>query len=440
MRFEFFVALRYLKAKRRQAVISVITAISVLGVMAGVCALVIALAINNGFREELETRLLGATANINLLRPSNDGIRKYDELADRLARLPHVRAAAPALYEEVLASSHARAQGMMLKGIDPKREVQVADLLSHITEGSIEGLHSKRPTTATDGEASSGSTSDAKEEGSKSAVTAPLPPDTDSIIIGKDMAKALGVFVGDSILVTSPQGIVTPFGPVPKVHHFRVAGIFDSGFYDFDASWAFTNLDAAQRLFDLRNVVSVIEFKIDDIYQAASVAESIRQAAGPGYETSTWMEQNRSLFSALRLERLVTILTIGLIVLVAALNIFITLAMMVMEKNRDIAVLRSMGARERQVWAVFTLHGLLIGAVGTTLGLALGYTASWVCDHYRLVHLQADVYALAFVPFHARPWDGVWIAVAALSISLLATIYPARAAAKLNPVEILRYE
>jgi lipoprotein-releasing system permease protein len=426
MRFEFFVALRYLKAKRRQAVISIITVISVLGVSAGVCALVIALAINNGFREELETRLLGATANINLLRPTKDGIRQYDQLADRLARLPHVRAAAPALYEEVLASSHARAQGMMLKGIDPQREVRVADLLSHITEGSAAGLSTTPP--------QGGGAQDYR--GDQSAP----PRETDPIIIGKELASSLGARVGDTILVTSPQGTVTPFGVVPKFHHFRVVGVFDSGFYDFDAGWAFTNLDAAQRLFDLKDVVSVIEFKIDDIYQAPSVAENIRKAAGPGFETTTWMEQNHSLFSALRLERLVTILTIGLIMLVAALNIFITLSMMVMEKNRDIAVLRSMGARERQVWAVFTLHGLLIGAVGATLGLLVGYAASWVCDHYRLIHLQADVYALAYVPFHARPWDGLWIAVAALAISLLATIYPARAAAKLNPVEILRYE
>jgi lipoprotein-releasing system permease protein len=314
---------------------------------------------------------------------------------------------------------------MMLKGIDPKREVQVADLLSHITEGSIDGLYPKQPATSASPEPSG---------------SANPPPDTDPIVIGKELAKALGVFAGDTILVTSPQGTLTPFEVVPKFHHFRVVGIFDSGFYDFDASWAFTNLDAAQRLFNLRNVVSVIEFKIDDIYQAPAVADSLRQAAGQGYETSTWMEQNRSLFSALRLERLVTILTIGLIVLVAALNIFITLAMMVMEKNRDIAVLRSMGARERQVWAIFTLHGMLIGAVGTTLGMVLGYTASWICDHYRLIHLQADVYALAFVPFHARLGDGLWIAFAALTISLLATVYPARAAARLNPVEILRYE
>jgi lipoprotein-releasing system permease protein len=193
-------------------------------------------------------------------------------------------------------------------------------------------------------------------------------------------------------------------------------------------------------LFDLANVVSVIEFKIDNIYDAPAIAESIRQAAGAGFETTTWMEQNHSLFSALRLERLVTILTIGLIVLVAALNIFITLAMMVMEKNRDIAVLMSMGARSRQVWAIFTLHGLLIGLLGTVLGLALGYGASWVGNHYKLIHLQADVYALAYVPFHPRPWDGAWIAAMALAISLVATLYPSLSAAKLNPAEILRYE
>lgn len=409
--------------------------------MAGVCALVVALAINNGFREELESRLLGATANINLLRTANDGIAHYEELADRLSRLPHVQAAAPALYEEVLASSRSRAQGVVLKGVDPEREVRVADLLRHITEGSIEGLSPRRTDSvaALSERRSDGGETPPLQSRPDGGETPPLQP-TDPIVIGKELAKSLGVFVGDTILITSPQGTLTPLEIVPKFHHFRVVGVFDSGFYDFDASWAFTNLDAAQRLFDLRNVASVIEFKIDDIYQAQSMAETIRREAGPGFETNTWMEQNHSLFSALRLERLVTILTIGLIVLVAALNIFITLVMMVMEKNRDIAVLRSMGARERQVWAIFTLHGLSIGAVGTLLGLALGYGASWVGDRYRLFHLQADVYSLAYVPFHARPWDGLWIALAALTISLLATIYPARSAARLNPVDILRYE
>ena len=409
MRFEFFVALKYLRAKRRQAVISIITAISVIGVVAGVAALVIALAINNGFREELEQKLLGATANINLIRTENDGIRDYGTLASQLAKQPHVVADAPALYEEVLVSSHQRAQGIILKGVEPDQEVKVGDLLRRLKKGSLADLSKTYP-------------------------------DADPIIIGKELAKSLGAFVGDTLLVTSPQGYLTPFEVVPKYRHFRVVGIFDSGFYDFDATWAFTNLNAAQRLFDLEGVVSVIEFKIDDIYQAPAVAEALKKEAGKGFDTTTWMEQNKSLFSALSLERLVTILTIGLIVLVAALNIFITLAMMVMEKNRDIAVLMSMGAKERQVWAVFTLHGVLIGALGTLIGLALGYGVAWLGNAYHLIPLQADVYSLSSVPFHARPWDGVWIAAAALAISFIATLYPAVSAARLNPVEILRYE
>jgi len=409
MKFEFFVAMRYLQAKRRQAAISVITAISVLGVMAGVCALVVALAINNGFRRELEQKLLGASADITLVRSANDGIKNYEQLTERLAKLPHVTAAAPAIYEQVLISSHSRAQGVVIKGVEPQREVRVGDLLLRLREGSLAGLSETFP-------------------------------NADPLIVGKDLAKSLGVFVGDTVLVTSPQGYLTPLEIVPKFRHFRVVGVFDSGFYDFDATWAFTNLGAAQRLFDLANVASVIQFKVDDIYQAESVAGEIRRAAGAGFETSTWMEQNRSLFSALRLERLVTVLTIGLIEVVAALNIFITLTMMVMEKNRDIAVLMSMGARQRQVWAIFTLHGLLIGAVGTALGLGLGYGLAWLGDHFKLIPLDAQIYALPSVPFHAQPLDGVWIAIAALAISFLATLYPSMAAARLNPTEILRYE
>jgi lipoprotein-releasing system permease protein len=409
MRFELFVALRYLRAKRRQAAISIITVISVVGVMAGVCALVVALAINNGFREELESSLLSATANINLVRTENDGIRDFDPLTDRLAHLPHVVAAAPTLYEEVLVSSRSRAQGVVLKGIDPVREVKVGGMLRRLREGSLAGL-------------------------------ADTFPNADPIIIGKQLATSLGVYAGDTVLVTSPQGYLTPTGVVPKFRHFRVVGVFDSGFYDFDATWAFTNLTAAQRLFDLADVASSIEFKIDDIYRAPAVAEEIHRAAGKGFDATTWIEQNHSLFSALRLERLVTILTIGLIVVVAALNIFVVLVMMVMEKNRDIAVLMSMGARQRQVWAVFTLHGVAIGSVGTFLGLILGYGAAWLANTYKLIPLQADVYALSSVPFHAHPLDGVWIAAAAIAISFLATLYPSLAAARLNPVEILRYE
>jgi lipoprotein-releasing system permease protein len=409
MSFESFMALRYLKAKRRQAAISIITVISVLGVTAGVCALVIALAITNGFREELEGRLLGATSDVNLVSKNNAGIRNFDALTRRLASLPHVVAAAPSLYEEALISSTSRAQGVLLKGVEPSQEVNVGTVLRHLREGSLAGLSQEFPNAG-------------------------------PIIIGKELAAALGVFVGDQVLVTSPQGYLTPEGVVPKFRNFRVVGVFDSGFYDFDASWAFTNLGAAQRLFDLADEVSVIGFKIDNVYRAPEVADEILRAAGKGFDTTTWIEQNHSLFSALRLERLVTVLTIGLIVVVAALNIFIALVMMVMEKNRDIAVLMSMGARQRQVWAVFTLHGLAIGGLGTFLGLVLGYGASWLGNTYKLIPLQADVYALSSVPFHAHPLDGVWIAAAAITISFLATLYPSLAAARLNPVEILRYE
>ncbi len=409
MNFEFFMALRYLKAKRRQAAISIITVISVLGVTAGVAALVISLAINNGFREDLESRLLSAMADINLVRKENDGIRNFDALSSRLAHVPHVVATAPSLYGEVLVSHGSRAQGMVLKGIEPGQEVKVGTFLRHLREGSLAGLSETFP-------------------------------NADPIILGKELATALGVYVGDTVLVTSPQGYLTPLEVVPKTRHFRVMGVFDSGFYDFDATWAFTNLAAAQRLFDLADVASVIEFKIDDIYRAPEVAEEIRQAAGSGFDTTTWIEQNHSLFSALRLERLVTVLTIGLIVVVAALNIFIALVMMVMEKNRDIAVLMSMGARQRQVWAVFTLHGVAIGGLGTLLGLILGYGVAWLGNTYKLIPLQADVYALSSVPFHAHPLDGVWIAAAAITISFLATLYPSLSAARLNPVEILRYE
>src|SRR5579883_1451118 len=409
MRFEFFVALRYLKAKRRQAALSVVTAISVIGVMAGVAALVIALAINNGFRRELQDKLLGATANVNLIRTENDGIRHYDALADRLAKVPHVVADAPALYEQALIANRQRSSGVVIKGIDPDRELRVCDLLHHLTEGSIEGLNQTFP-------------------------------DADPIIVGKGLAKSLGVTVGDTVMIVSPQGTLTPFEVVPKYRHFRVVGVFDSGFYDFDASWVFTNLNAAQRLFDLQNVASVIEFKLDDVYKADAVAETILEAAGHGFSTTTWMDQNHALFSALKLERLVTILTIGLIVLVAALNIFITLAMMVMEKNREIAVMMSMGARPGQVWSVFTMHGLMIGIIGTILGLVLGYAGSWMANHYQLIHIPADVYALSYVPFHSRPWDGFWITGMALGVSFLATLYPSLKAARLLPTEILRYE
>jgi len=428
VRFELFVASRYLRAKRRQAVISVITVISIIGVAAGVASLIISLAINNGFRQDLQERLLGSTAHVNLMRVESDGIRDWRPLLERLSHASHVKAAAPALFEQVLISRGARAKGAILKGVLPAYEKKVSELLQTVKFGSAEEL--KPP-----------------PENQRLPPAENAPPDSlqriqqmPPIILGKDMADELGATVGSVVLVTSPQGELTPFGLVPKYMRFRVVGIFQSGFYDYDTGWAFIRLADAQGLFGLGDVVSVIEFKVDDIYKAAEVGRELEQAAGHGFMSTNWMEQNRALFRALRLERVVTFITIGLIVLVAALNILISLIMMVMEKTRDIAVLLSLGARRAQVRRIFIAQGVLIGVVGTAVGLALGYMLSWVGGHYHLVSLSPEVYSIDYVPFAARALDGVVVAVVALAISFVATIYPSWSASRILPAEALRYE
>ncbi|MFB3917800.1 MAG: FtsX-like permease family protein [Terriglobales bacterium] len=452
MTFELFVAARYLRAKRRQAVIGVITAISIAGVAAGVASLIIALAINNGFRQDLQNRLLGSTAHVNLMRVESDGIRDWRPLLERLSHEPHVLAASPALYEQVLISRGARAKGGVLKGIIPQYERRVSQLLQEVKFGSAEALN---PVAAPalppqpDGDGSVRPESkQSKIENQKSEMpqddsltevqkrSESMPP----IILGKDMADELGATVGSVVLVTSPQGELTPFGIVPKYVRFKVVGIFQSGFYDYDTSWAFTRLDDAQRLFGLGDLISVIEFKIDDIYKAAAFADEIEHAAGKGFMASNWMEQNRALFRALRLERVVTFITIGLIVFVAALNILISLIMMVMEKTRDIAVLMSMGARKEQVRRIFIAQGVLVGIVGTALGLILGYVLAWGLGHYHWISLSPEVYSIDYVPSAPRVIDGVLVAVVALGISFIATIYPSWSAARVLPAEALRYE
>jgi lipoprotein-releasing system permease protein len=431
MRFELFIAARYLRAKRRQAMIGVITVISVIGVAAGVASLIIALAINNGFRQDLQERLLGSTSHVNLMRVENDGIRDWRSLLDRLAKAPQVVAASPAIYEQVLISRGARAKGAILKGILPERERRVSQLLSYVVAGSAQPLDdaSQRqpPPSAV---ASPDSLAGAQErfEG--------LPP----IILGKDMADDLGASVNSVVLVTSPQGELTPFGIVPKYMRFKVVGVFRSGFYDYDSAWAMTGLADAQRLFGLGDLVSVLEFKIDDIYKAGSVGDELQKEAGKGFMATNWMEQNRALFRALRLERFVTLITIGLIVFVAALNILISLIMMVMEKSKDIAVLVSMGARRSQVRGIFILQGVLIGVIGTVIGLVAGYGLSWACGHYHLIALSAEVYSIDYVPFAPRLLDGLLVAIVALGISLIATIYPSYSASRILPAESLRYE
>jgi lipoprotein-releasing system permease protein len=465
MRFELFIATRYLRARRRQAFIGVITGISVLGVAAGVASLIVALAINNGFRQDLQARLLGSTSHISLLRVESDGIHDWRPLLEKLSKQPHVVAAAPAIYEQVLISRGPRARGAVLKGMLPQYERKVSDLLNSVTLGSAAPLEEEpaRGTSAPEGTSSSAKSNvTATDKHALSGAEGSVrPAQTDSpddlagaqrrvaamppIILGKDMADEIGATLGSVVLVTSPQGELTPFGMVPKYIRFHVAGIFNSGFYDYDSSWAFIRLADAQQLFGLGDVISVIQFKIDDIYLAGDVARALEQTAdlfsgSHGYMATSWMEQNKPLFRALRLERVVTFITIGLIVFVAALNILISLIMMVMEKTKDIAVLMSLGTKKAQIRRVFIAQGVLIGVIGTAIGLVLGYAISWAGGHYHFISLSPEVYSIDYVPFAPRLIDGVIVALVSIGISFVATIYPSWSAARILPAEALRYE
>ncbi len=420
MRFELFIAARYLRARRRQAVVGLITVISVVGVAAGVASLIIALAITNGMRRDLQERLVGSTSHVDLMRTAGDGIRDWRPLMERLAQVPHVVAVAPGLYGQVLISRGARSGGALIKGIIPADELKVGNLLQAVNQGSADELAPTANPTAPSSELA--------------------PP----IVIGNELAISLGAGVGDTLLVTSPQGELTPLGLVPRYQRFRVVGIFASGFYQYDDSYAFMRLADAQRLFSEPDLVSVVSFRIDDLYKAPEVGKALEQAAvsfsGPGFQTTNWMQQNRELFRALKLEQVVTFIVLALIVVVAALNILIALTMMVMEKTRDIAVLMSFGVSETQVRRIFLMQGLLISVIGTALGLVVGYALSWVGGHYRFIQLDPSVYSIDYLPFAPKAVYALYVAAVSLGVSLLATLYPSSSAAKVLPAEALRYE
>ena len=404
--FELFVAGRYLRAKRKQAVISVITIISIIGVAAGVMALVIALAINNGFRNTLQRSLLGATAHVQLLsKQPAEGIQNWQELDPKLRKIPHVVSAYPGLYGTVLFSGPLQSTGGVLKGVPID---SAPDILRYLKQGSFDRIRDS------DG--------------------------TPGIILGSRLAQSTGMLLNSVVKVISPQGELTPFGPHLTAYRFRVVGMFETGFYDIDNYWAFTSLKSSQQVFGLNDVVNTIELRLDDIYKAPEVSREAERIAGSKLGATTWMEQFHQILSALNMEKVVTAVTVGLIELVAALNILITLVMLVMEKNRDIAVLMSMGARRQQIRRIFVYQGLLIGVVGTVLGLVLGYSLSFLADHYHWLSLDPDVYALSYVPFAPRWLDGIWIAAAAIFVSFVATLYPARSATQIAPAESLRYE
>ncbi|PYT56122.1 MAG: permease [Acidobacteria bacterium] len=408
MRFEWFVAQRYLRSPHRPAVLRLVTLFSVIGVAAGVATLVIALSMNTGFRETLQDRLLGVTAHVSLTRPGSGGIRNYEEMATKLAAATGARSVTPAVYQTVLLSFAGQARGVVTKGIDPERERRTDEALQRIVAGRLD-----------------------------------FSPDADGIdalLVGKQLAEEWQLSPGDYVTLTSPQGRLTPYGLMPRTRRFRVAGVFDSGFYDYDENWCFLTLAAAQALSGAGDVVNVLEFRLNQPERAGEIAQEIKRSAGQGFSAATWMEENRALFRALRLEKLVTAIFIGLITFVAGLNILVVLSMTVTDKARDIAVLRSVGARREQIRNIFLCQGITIGATGTLLGLLIGYAFSFVAGIYHLIPLDPQVYAVPYVPFHPSIFDGVWITTVAMGISIAATVLPARAAVRLMPVEILRYE
>jgi len=408
MKFEWLVALRYLRSPNRPAVLRMVTILAVIGVAAGVTTLVVALAMNTGFRQVIRDRLLTVTAHVNLKPIGSQGIRDYRRLINRLSDIRGVRSIEPAIYATVLLSSGGRARGIVLKGVDPDLERRASEALRHLVSG-----------------------------------TGDFASDADGVpalLLGRILAEDLKISPGDYVTLTSPQGNLTPFGMLPRSRRFRLAGVFDSGFYDYDANWGFVTLGSAQALAGIGDVVSLLEVRVSNLDEAAALAEQVLNRAGSGFTTSTWMDENRALFRALSLEKLVTALFIGLITFVAGLNILVVLTMTVADRARDIAVLVAMGARGQQIRWIFILQGLVVSIAGTMAGLVLGYASAWIADKWRLIPLNPEVYAIPYVPFRANALDAIWIAAAALAISVIATVMPARSAARILPVEIFRFE
>ena len=404
--FELFVAGRYLLAKRKQAVISVITVISILGVAAGVMALVIALAITSGFRSTLQRNLLGATAHVRVVaKEPGPGIENWRELSGKLRAMPHVTGVSPTLYDTVLFSGPMQSTGGVLKGIIVDQQ---QDILSHLKQGSIDGLRD----------------------------TGGMP----GIILGSRLAQTIGMLPGSVLTVLSPQGEMWPGGMRITPFRFRVAGIFETGFYELDSQWAYASLKSIQTVLSVDDVVNAIELKVDNVDRAPEIAKEAEKIVSKDLIATNWMEDNRQVMNALQMEKIVTVITVGLIQLVGALNILIALIMMVMEKYRDIAIFMSMGARHQQIRKIFMLQGVLIGVVGTVIGLTLGYSICYFGDKYHWIRLPEEVYSISYVPFEVRWTDGLWIAAVAIGVSFIATLYPARNATKITPVEALRYQ
>lgn len=414
MSYEMFIGLRYLKAKRKQTFVSLITLISIAGVMVGVTALIVVIAVMNGFKEDLRDKILGVTSHVVISR-FDGNISKYQEVRAKVEEVSGVNAATPFIYTQVMISSRKAISGAVLRGIEPKTASKVINLPKNMRAGSLEELEAEN-----------------KPEGMRS---------TPGIILGNELARNIGASRGEPVTVISPLGRLTPLGRVPRSQTFRVAGIFDSGMYEYDSTIAYVSLWAAQRFLGIGDRVTGIEVRVDDIYEADRVARAIGKALGGyPYWSRDWMRMNKNLFSALKLEKIVMFIILTLIILVAAFNIVGTLIMVVIEKTRDIAILKSMGATRRSIMKIFLIEGAVIGLVGTLLGLLGGYTLCTLLATYKFIELPSDVYYISTLPVKMNPLDVALIALAAIVITLAASVYPAWQASRFDPAEAIRYE
>jgi lipoprotein-releasing system permease protein len=415
MPYELFIALRYLRAKRKQVMISVITVIAIAAVAMGVASLIVVLAMMTGFRQEFQAKILSGTAHLNLTHKERQPIENYRELVRRLGSMPHIRSATATLYQRVLVQGQKDTEGAVLKGVDLSGRPDANEVFQFTNEGD--------PRSLAEPEIDS-------ESGAK----------IDRIILGRELARTIGLKVGGIATIISPQGHLTPVGLAPRYRDFRVAGIFESGLSDYDATWAYISLEAAQRLSGADDVAEIIQIKVDDVEAVKHIGAEVLAAVGDDYEVQDWQQLNAPIYSALSYEKYLTGVALLIVIGIAALNIITVLIMIVMEKHKDIAILKSMGATNRSVMYLFMAQGVSIGIVGIIFGVAIGTAFCYFANGHRWIKLPVGAYALDYLPFHATAIDVVIVAAVTMGISFVSTIFPALNAARLNPVEALRYE